>query len=346
MGRGKTERYLLVPLPFGKLDHDRLARMLAAFGGPADPAVLVGPRVGLDAAVLEIGGQKLVTATDPITFATDRIGWYAVQVNANDVAVMGAEPRWMQVCLLLPPCEEDQVASIFRDLHEAASKDGIALVGGHTEITHGLDRPVVVTTMMGLAERLLTSADAQEGDALLLTKGVALEGAAVLAREVVEGGSGRTPLVLPLASEVVRRAAGYLDDPGISVVAEARLAVRHAAHALHDPTEGGLVTGIWEMAEAAGLGVEVDLDRVPVLPEADALCRAYGLDVFRTLASGALLIACPAESTEALLAALEQHTIAATQIGRFVRGSRTLRTGGRVAPLEPSAQDELTKVFQ
>lgn len=337
-----------MPLPFGKLDHARLARLLEEFGGAADPAVLVGPRVGLDAAALEVGGQKLVIATDPITFATDRIGWYAVQVNANDVAVMGAEPRWMQVCLLLPPCEEERVEAIFRDLHAAAAKYGIALIGGHTEITHGLDRPVVVTTMMGPAERLVTAADAQVGDEVILTKGIAIEGAAVVAREMGEGGPlrGRSGAAAALPAEVVQRAAGYLDDPGISVVAEARLAVCHGAHALHDPTEGGLVTGLWEMAEASGLGMEADLDRVAVLPDAETLCGAFGLDVFRTLASGALLIACPAEGVEALLAALAAEGIAAGSIGRFVRGGRTLRQGGRVFPLRPSAQDELTKLFE
>lgn len=337
-----------MPLPFGKLDHARLARLLAEFSGATDPAVLVGPRVGLDAAALEVGGQKLVTATDPITFATDRIGWYAVQVNANDVAVMGAEPRWMQVCLLLPPCEAEQVEGIFRDLHAAAAEYGIALIGGHTEIAHGLDRPVVVTTMMGLAERLVTAADARAGDEVILTKGVALEGAAVVAREMGERGAlrARPEAASALPTDVIQRAAGYLDDPGISVVAEARLAVHHGAHALHDPTEGGLVTGLWEMAEASGLGVEADLDQVAVLPDAEALCCAFGLDVFRTLASGALLIACPRERLEGLLAALAAEQIAAKSIGRFVHGSRTLRKGGRVFALRPSAQDELTKLFE
>jgi hydrogenase expression/formation protein HypE len=247
----------------------------------------------------------------------------------------------------LPPCEEDQVEAIFRDVHEAAAQYGIALVGGHTEITHGLDRPVIVTTMMGLADRLVTAADAQAGDALILTKGIAIEGAAVMAREIGAGQSrdAGSSAAAEVAPEVLRRAAGYLEEPGISVVAEARVAVRHGARALHDPTEGGLITGIWEMAEASGLGVEVDCDRVPILPEAAALCSANGLDVFRTLASGALLIACPVEQSATLLAALREEGISATTIGRFVRGSRTLRRADEVVPLEPSAQDELTKLF-
>ena len=173
-------------LPTGKLPPDLLQSVLDTHA-VHDPRVVVGARVGEDAAVIDIGDRYLVAAADPVTFATDELGWYAVTVNANDIAVRGATPRWFLATLLLPEGATDEVTvrRLFAQLAEACAAHAVALVGGHTEVTHGIDRPLVAGTMLGevAKDRLVTTAGAQVGDAVVLTKGVPLEGAAIIARE-------------------------------------------------------------------------------------------------------------------------------------------------------------------
>jgi Hydrogenase maturation factor len=174
------------PLPVGKLPAQLLQRLFTKYV-TADPRVVVGPQVGEDAAVLDMGDRYLVATTDPITFATDEMGWYALHVNANDLAVRGATPRWFMATVLLPEgkSQETHVEQLFAELAEACAAVGVSLVGGHTEVTGGLPRPIVVGAMLGevAKDKLVTTGGAQVGDAVLLTKGVPLEGASIMARE-------------------------------------------------------------------------------------------------------------------------------------------------------------------
>lgn len=261
-----------------------------------DPRLVIGARVGEDAAVLDFGDRYLVAKTDPITFASERIGWYAVHINANDVATLGARPRWFLATLLLP--DPEPAEAIFEDILAACAELGVTLCGGHTEVTAGLDRPIVVGQMLGEVEkdRLVRKENIRPGDAVLLTKGVAVEGTAILAREKAEALRGLAGL---------ERARNFLFDPGISVVAEALAAVEAApgaVHGMHDPTEGGLVGGLYELAAAAGCGLRVESAAVRVLPETHAVCEALGLDPLRLIASGALLIAVAPEAAAAVSA--------------------------------------------
>jgi len=317
-----------MPLPFGKIDHKQLAGLLKRYRGASDPAVRLGPAVGQDAAAVRVGGQTLVVATDPVTFATDRIGWYAVHVNANDVAVSGAVPRWFQACLLLPPCGPELPRRIFADIHKSCRKLGVAVTGGHTEVTVGLDRPIIVH-----------SGGARAGHLLVATKGIVIEGTALIALEKADALAGK------VSAACLRRAARFLTRPGISVVPEAVEAARLGARAMHDPTEGGLLTGIWEMAEAGRLGVEVDLEAVPVRPESIELCGHFGLDPYYTLTSGTLLAAMPKAKAPALLDRLRRKRIRAAIIGRFTKRARTVRSASGTKPLEPRARDEITRLF-
>src|SRR5688500_13189331 len=172
-------------LPTGKLPADMLQAVLDKHVAP-DPRVIVGPRVGEDAAVIDLGDRYLVATADPITFATDDVAWYALQVNANDIAVRGARPRWFLATVLLPPATttDESVETLFGQLAAACDDLEVTLVGGHTEITHGLDRPVVAGTMLGEVDKakLVTTGGAQVGDAVVMTKGIPLEGAAIIAR--------------------------------------------------------------------------------------------------------------------------------------------------------------------
>ena len=333
------------PFPVGKLPHDVLQRMLERHT-KADPSVLVGPGVGMDAAVIDFGGKCLVAKTDPITFATDRIGWYAVNISANDIAATGARPRWFLATVLLPEgkADEDLVESIFLDLASSCDELGITLCGGHTEVTYGLDRPVVIGQLLGEAERgrISTSADARPGDRLLLTKGIVVEGTAILAREK------RDELLEQFSAGFLDRCAGFLDDPGISVVREA-IALSEACDrvAMHDPTEGGLATALYEMATASGVGMFIERDAVPVFPETERLCDLYQLDPWGLIASGSLLAAVgPSEAGKAI-EAIEQAGVECYQIGEVLpRGSGLkIKTGEQVTDLPTFEADELGKVF-
>lgn len=333
-------------LPAGKLPLPLLDKLLTRFA-PNDPRIVVGPRTGEDAAVFDFGNRYLVAKTDPITFATSEIGWYAVNVNANDVAVMGAEPRWFLATVLLPAGQAtaELAEAIFAQIHAACEALGVSLAGGHTEITISLDRPIVSGTMLGevLPQHLITTAGAQVGDAVLLVKPVPIEGTALIAleRAGVLRRRGYSPAF-------IERAQGFLHDPGISVVAPARLATATAeVHAMHDPTEGGVLTGLLEMARAAKVGLTVDLDTIPIISEAAVLCREFGLDPLGTIASGSILLAAPQDVAEKLVAALGAAGYPTARIGCVTQPEAGLvcRRAGRPVPWPTYVADEITKLF-
>ena len=331
----------------GKLPAKLLEELLARHTRP-DASVLVGPGIGEDAAVIDMGERCLVAKTDPVTFATDEIGWYAVHVNANDIACCGARPRWFLATLLLPEHDTtpDLVEAIFAQMAGACDELGVTLCGGHTEITHGLERPIVIGQMLGEVghDAYVRGAGARAGDAIILTKGIAVEGTALIAREKPDALAG------VMEERELQRCAGFLRDPGISVVKDARLALEAGeVHALHDPTEGGIATGLWELAEAAGLGLRVDADRLPVLPECALMCRHLGLDPLGLIGSGSLLIAAPHEDARRIVQRLSDANIAAAVIGELTsadEGHRLRSADGRLESLPQFSRDELTRLFE
>ena len=336
-------------LPLGKLDHAFLGRLLSRYT-QADDRVLVGATIGEDATVIDFGSSCLVAKTDPITFATDEIGWYAVQVNANDIAVTGGVPRWFLATVLLPEAITDEalVEDLFRQLSAACASLGVSLCGGHTEVTHGLDRPIVVGQMLGEVDRdrLVVTSGGQPGDDLLLSKGIAVEATAIIAREKATELSGT------FSVRFLTRCRAMLHDPGISIVREVRLALEaapyEAIHAMHDPTEGGLATGLWEMATASGTGLWVDRDAVPVLPETEALCARFGLDPLGVIASGSLLLAVDPRFTPLVLDAWGAAGIAGARIGRLTpqMEGMTMTAAGQGTSLPRFRRDEIARLFE
>ncbi len=333
-------------LPVGKLPAAHLEALLADLGG-RDHRLIIGPRPGEDAAVIEFDTRALVVATDPVTFATDRIGSYAVHVNANDVAVLGARPRWFFAVLLLPEAAAtaDLAAAIMRDVADACDALGASVAGGHTEITAGLDRPMVIGQMLGEVPLagLVRKSRLAPGDLVLLTHGAAIEGTAILARE------RRDALRGALSDDEIAAAERLLDRPGISVVAAALAAASAGdVHAMHDPTEGGIVSGLIELATAAGRGLRVFGDRIPVLPETRAVCRVFDLDPLRLIASGSLLIGAPPGEIEAVTAALGAAGTPAAVVAevRPAADGVTIERDGRVEPLTLPARDEIARVFE
>ena len=329
----------------GKVPSELLERLLAKVD-LKDERVLLGPGIGEDAAVLDFGDRVLVAKTDPITFATDLIGWYAVQVNANDVACAGATPRWFMATLLLPEeSTEEQAESIFDQTLSACQDLGITLVGGHTEVTRDLARPIMVGCMLGETEKgkMVQTAGAQDGDSIVITKGIAIEGTSLLARDAAEALSDAG-----IHADTIAKARELLFHPGISVVKDALVACSTGkVTSLHDPTEGGLCTGLWEVAKAAGAGLAIEEGSIPVVPECTELCEALGLDPLGLLASGALLITLPSEDVPQLFSALEDEGIDAFEIGRITgseEGVNIIR-GHELEPLPRFERDELARFF-
>ena len=332
-------------LPVGKLPNALLGRLLARYTR-ADPSLLIGPGVGHDAAAIALDDQRaLVVKSDPITFATAEIGWYLVNVNANDLACLGATPRWLLVTALLPEGRTTpaSVEAIFAGLHDACADLGITLVGGHTEITYGIERPILVGTLLGEADRaaLVRPGAAREGDHLLLTKGIAIEGTAIIANERAAEVAARH------GADFAARCQGFLRDPGISVVRAAAIARAQGATALHDPTEGGVAMGLRELATAANLGLRIDAHTLPIYPETATLCADYGLDPLGLIASGSLLIAAPPAASGPLIAAMAAAGIAATAIGTFTPAATglILHRNDRDESLPEYPADEITRLF-
>lgn len=309
--------------------------------------MVIGPSIGVDAAAIDFGKQLLLAKTDPITFVTEDIGAYAVYVNTNDIAVMGGVPKWFLATILLPEgrATARMAQAIFADLARSCKLLNISLCGGHTEVTPGIDRPIVIGLMLGEVTKgkLITSAGARPGDLLILTKGIAIEGTSILAREKEKD------LERVFSKEFTARCRRLFRRPGISVLRDARIAIRHGRiHAMHDPTEGGLATGLHELAMASKVGVHVDADRIRVLPECLKLCGYYGLDPLGVIASGALLMAVDSRDSQAVLQGLRRAGISASIIGKVTskRAGVKIVENGRTRPLPLFAADEITKVLK
>jgi hydrogenase maturation factor len=332
--------------PLGKLPAQDLAGLLKQYA-PTDPRLIVGAAIGEDAAVIDMGDRYLVAATDPITFATDKIGWYAVHINANDIACTGATPRWFLATLLLPENQTTPalVEEIFAQMNTACLELGVVLAGGHTEITYGLDRPIVIGQMLGevAPDKMVSTGGAQIGDDLILTKGIAVEATAIIATEM------RPSLLADFGENNLKDYANFLNDPGISVVKDAAVAAKTGGvHAMHDPTESGVAGGLHELAEASHVGLEIFEDQLPYLPETVSLCNYFGLDPLGIIASGALLIASTPQTSEKIVSDLKAENVAACVIGRVqpTEFGRKLigKKGSR--PLPSFARDEITRLFE
>jgi len=297
----------------GKVSPDELLTHVFERTGAADETVRQGPADGEDAAAIDWpdGEGTLVVSSDPISLAASAVGTLAVSVASNDVAVSGADPRWLTAVVLLPSdaeTEDDADGSLLEeiadDLHAAAGEIGASIVGGHSEYVDQLERPLLSLTAMGATDRYVPTGGAEPGDAVIMTKAAGLEGSAVLAADFGDD--------LGIDSETRERAESFLDE--ISVAPEARL-VRADATAMHDPTEGGVAAGLLEVARASGVRLEIDREAVPVREATATLCEAAGVDPLRIFGSGALVATVPGDAVAGRLAALSDAGIEAAEIG-------------------------------
>lgn len=333
-------------LPVGKLPHDLLHAMLQDL--PHDPDVLVGPGIGRDAAAVRVGEQVLIFKTDPITFPTDDAGWYLVNINANDIACMGAAPKWLLVTALLPENDTtpELVSTLFSSIRDATAGLGCTLIGGHTEITEGLDRPILVGQMIGVTDeqRLVDPTRARPGDAVLMIGGIAVEGTAILATDAED------TLRETLDPDMLDRARTFARDPGISVVSYAQRLTGNRdvdVRAMHDPTEGGLGTGLREIADATGYGIQIDQSSVFIHAETSAITSELGIHPWGLIASGALLAVVDQQSVQPALESFSESGIPAHQIGSLTDNpsERTLIVNGKRERIPEFAVDEIARYF-
>jgi len=301
-------------LPFGKIPVNILREVVFKNLGVKRKEVVLGPTAGYDGAVIEVGNSSLIVSMDPITGAIERIGWLAVNINANDIATFGVEPAFFLSCILLPENANRRIVeTISAQMDKAAKKLGMAIVGGHCEVTLGLTNPIVVGCAMGITEKgnYVTAGGAKLGDNLILTKNVGIEGTAILAADREE------QLKKTLKPTMLRNAKKFYDN--ISVVKDAVAAFKTGAvHAMHDPTEGGLAGGIHEMADASNLGVKIYEEKIQIAPETVRICNFFRIDPLQLIASGSLLIAAKRNSADKVVKVLEKNQIAAAIIGEFL----------------------------
>jgi hydrogenase expression/formation protein HypE len=333
-------------LPVGKLPLELLDGLLAR--APLnDHRVLLGPGIGLDCAVIDNGPNFLVYKSDPITFATEEIGWYGVQVAANDIATTGAAPLWYLLTLLLPEngTTPTLVDGIINQVYQSCRELAVSVIGGHTEITSDLRRPILVGTMVGEVEKskLVTPRGAAVGDRILLTKGIPIEATSLAAREFPERLKGK------ISAEEIREAAAYLYNPGISVVRDARLALSAGkVSAMHDPTEGGLAGALWELAQACQHSLVIDPGLVKIPDLSQRICQTLGLDPLAAIASGALLLTTPPGDASKIVSALENENIPCSEIGHVEDGPAVVWSAsekGRKQLVRPG-RDEITKLYE
>ncbi|MGA3109993.1 MAG: AIR synthase family protein [Candidatus Bathyarchaeia archaeon] len=329
----------------GKIPTEVLVRSVFRYKGARDRSVILGSSVGEDAALVSLGKNVLVLTTDPVTGTASDIGWLAVHVNANDVACRGARPKWFLCDLLLPERSNAALVDrIMKQIDKAAKGIGVAVVGGHTEVTPGLKRPIVIGYMVGVVSRkkYVTSHSARPQDQIIMTKTVGIEGTSVLATDFAR------KLRKKIGPRSLRRAKDFRNM--ISVVDDALIAARAGGvKAMHDPTEGGLLQGVWELAEASHVGFMIQESRIAIRSETREICSALRVDPLRLMSSGCLLIVAEKRKSRGILRSLRKHRIPARIIGTVTprgRGRKLVGVEGSVREVAPSERDELYRVIE
>ena len=332
-------------MPLGKVPLDVLQSVVFKNLGAERKEVVLGPHVGVDGAIVEVGNKDIITSMDPITGALERIGWLAVNVNANDIATFGIRPTFFSSCILLPELTEVKTIEIMcKQMDMAARGLGMAIIGGHCEVTPGITHPIITGSAVGITEkdRYVTSSGAKPGDLLILTKGLGVEGTAILATDK------RELLKSRFSRAFLERASDFFSR--ISVVEEAVLAFENGGvTAMHDPTEGGVSGGIHEIADASNLGVEVFEKSISTRLETMEICRFFEIDPMQLVSSGALLIAAKKDFAEGVIETLKKRSIEAAVIGEFLKEQEKrvfIRKNGKREPLIRPVSDHLWKALK
>lgn len=302
--------------------------------------VLLGAGVGEDCAAVKLSpGEIFVISTDPITGTEKDVGMLAIQITANDLASSGAEPVGVMLTVLLPEeIEEEDIREMMRQVEEACAHFHIQVMGGHTEVTRAVTQPVISVTGVGKVreDRLVSTAGAKPGQDILVTKWIGIEGTSIIAKEKEK------ELLERFSQAFVDTAKGF--DQYLSVLPDSRIAVEHGVSAMHDVTEGGIYGALWEVAEASGIGLEIDLKAIPIRQETIEICEYFELNPYYLISSGCMLMA--ADQGHDLVRKLEAAGIPAAVIGKATDGkARRIWNGGEESYLERPKTDELYKIY-
>ena len=329
-------------LPTGKVSKELLTKYVFTCLGIPNDRVLKGPLIGEDAAIIDLGENVLIAKANPITGAEKKIGWLAVHINANDVAARGAVPLWYLSIILLPEtADEALLEEIMNDQHEACSELNICVVGGHTEVAPDLMRPIISGFMLGEAkkDRFVTTGGAKVGDHIILTKGVGIEGTGILASDL------KNRLVDSVSEDILSSAVKLLDQ--ISVVPEAKIAAKVGVNSMHTPTEGGILNGLLEIAEASNCGFKIYEESLIIQKETLQICNALSIDPLRLLSSGSLLIVVDFKLSEELVRLLLDSDIQARIIGEITSNDCIIfRKNGSIEVIDDVMQDELFRILE
>lgn len=325
-------------MKIGKIPESTLKKVILEQLGTKREEVLIGPGIGEDCAALKLKeGEVFVLSTDPITGAAEEAGRLAVHVTANDLISSGAEPVGLMLTVLLPPeTKEKELRQLSSEVQEECRRLGIAVIGGHTEVTDAVRKPLISVTGVGKVkeDQLLSTKGARPGQDIIVTKYIGLEGTGIIAREQED------LLRKRFSGEFLDEAKACLEY--VSVVPEGKIAGAYAS-AMHDITEGGIYGALWEVAQASGVGLEVTIEDIPVKQHTVELCEFFDLNPYQLISSGSMLIT--TDHGNALVRALEQEGIKASIIGRTTDSKdKIIYRDGKAASLEAPKQDELYKI--
>lgn len=326
-------------LKVGKVPESVLKRSIFRQIHTRREEVLLGAGVGEDCAALKLApGEIFVLSTDPITGTARDIGNLAIHITLNDLASSGAEPVGVLLTILLPEGSEEQdLKKLMRQMEEGCAAANVQIMGGHTEVTRVVNQPVVSVCGVGKARegRLISTAGARPGHDIVITKWIGLEGTSIIAKEK------ERELLTRYPGDMVETAKSF--DKYLSVVPEAAVAVKSGVSAMHDVTEGGIFGALWEMAESSGVGLTIDLKKIPVRQETIEVCEFFGINPYELISSGSMLMA--TEDGNQLVRDLEKAGIPAVVVGKATAGNdRVLQNAEEQRFLEPPKTDELYKV--
>lgn len=324
----------------GKLPNEILEKIVIANIKNKREEVLVRAAVGEDTAIIDFGEDVCVMSTDPITGATKDIGRLAVHISCNDVATSGAEPIGVLLTILAPPnTREEDLEEIMKDAGRASEEINVEIVGGHTEITDAVNRIVISTTVLGkqAREKLPNSKAIKDGDKVLITKYAGIEGTSIIAKEL------EAQLIDKIGKEKLDIAKNM--DNMLSVVKEGRICGEIGVHYMHDITEGGVLGAVWEASKATGKGIRVIEELIPVKDVTREIADILGIDLYKLISSGSMLIIASEEKVLKIKQELEKVNIKSTVIGEIIDKGTIIEKNGRNYHIQSPASDELYKAL-
>lgn len=330
-------------LKVGKLDNKMLSKAVIDKIKCKRPEVLVHAGVGEDCATIDFGEYECVMSTDPITASVNDIGRLCIHISANDIASNGIEPIGILLAVMLPEgTTEADIEHIMQQAAEAAAECNIEIIGGHTEITTAVNRPVIVSTAVGrgMRRQSASATEIKPGDSIIMTKTAGIEGTGIIARDYGEELRG------VLADEELDHAISLLAK--VSVVKEGIIAGRIGTRGMHDITEGGILGAIWEMCSIAGAGARIDAEAIPVEEVTRKICKHFDINMLRLISSGSMLIIAEAGKKDEIIKKLEEAGVPAKEIGEILPQEEGLYIfeGDQKREILPPGPDELYKIVK